>query len=175
MCQGSDNYQYSDPLFVGGASGSYTVQSPIPQGFHSEWAIIAVASANPVTVLISADIAPNATPTIAMDGSVNYSNPLSGVIIRVNGDSTYAPPEQYFPLKTDVLSLVIATDTNSSTLVTVRFRWRITPLTTLNRLSEEPDVDDWQEHRANVKHADEQETRLVEMMTHVGRGNFYGR
>lgn len=178
MCQGSDNYQYSDPLFVGGASGNYTVQSPMPQGFHAEWAVVAVTAggaAGSSTVILSADLGQNANPTIAVDGSQNIKNALPGVIIQIQVGNTVHIPEQFFPLKTNDLQVLINAASGAGVFVTVRFRWRITPLTTLTELSEEPDVDDWQEHRANEKHAQKQEVRLAELMTKVGPGNFYGR
>ncbi len=133
-CNCGDDYNYSTPLVVGGATGDYFVTCPITSCRWAEYCIIAVANSDSsfAKVLISGEMKPVAQLDYAgvSTSALNDDGVFPGIAIVVAAASTQEiDPYSYFRIQHSQKRVFIRIDTGSNKSCYVTLRFRVKPIT----------------------------------------------
>lgn len=132
MC--TNEYEYSQPVTIGGGSGYYSISATSPFGQNSEYSIVSINNATKTgqsggagVAIVSTDLQPG-IPTF--DGTVNYgassggynNNPINGIFISAPANASVIPNMTFVPMRSNSLYVQISVPANTSIFVTVVFR-----------------------------------------------------
>ena len=167
-------FLYSQPFTVGGTTGNYDMQSPVPNAELVEWAVIAVnnSASNSGSAIVSADLPDGTTAALKTDGSQDYTTPIPGIFYHAGSNAMIAPPIHFYSLRGQNIHISLVAGASSAMFVTLQFRWLSIPLSVLNALSADPISLDG-EHENQINKAREQRVNAtisrVESMTHAAK------
>lgn len=134
MC--NDDSTVSSPITIGGPTGDYVIECPIP-GLRYEFKVVGLAAGDngPCTAIVSGDMPPL---TAKFDGSTqlggntpttNQNSFIRGYIYRLQATIAETPSEHYAPISDGQKKVYIRIDTpNSGTSMYVTVQFKIHPI-----------------------------------------------
>ena len=164
MSEQHEEYIYHPPVMVGGATGDYFVDAPVPAARWAEYAVDVIANGDQGTSSVT--ISGSFTPIAAVyDGSKSYTDGSvsPAIYIRIPATSTYFANMSYTRITNNSQKRVyVRIDTAASNSCYVTLRFRTKEITTVPGLiaTTHPDQTELQDHaRAAMT-----EQRLKEQM-----------
>lgn len=172
----SADYEYSRRLTIGGANGTYTIESP--WNGPCEWALHSLSFSGAGGVCITdQDMGTGGTVSVsASSATANATSPYPGILLWFTAAAVLAPDAIFTPLPGNKLTIAISGLTaNTTGLVCVVFRRPAVINTTFPRMMTVNPEDEHAYHRAAAQEAQSERAETGWDVAPAVRSNHRGR
>jgi hypothetical protein len=160
MAQHDMEFDYTQPIIIGGPSGNYFLDCPIPSCKYAEFAIVSISTSANANILISGKdqlIQLDYTGATILNDSVS----LAAIALTATAASPYNAPGVYYRVTNSQKRIFMRIDVSAGNACFVTLRFRIMPISVIPGPA--PTAHHEQGHLVNAARSEMTRARLEQM------------